>query len=83
MEILLGLLAVVWWVWYERTELSTCRIDPRVGSGHKFAGFWRVESGRVSTSDFLDFTDYFLVPESIAIFKYYIRIDSLIRIFNK
>ena len=24
----------------------------RVGSGHDFAGFWRVGSGRVSTSDF-------------------------------
>ena len=27
----------------------------RVGSGHDFAGFWRVGSGRVSTSDFLVF----------------------------
>ena len=33
-------------------ELSTGRMDPRVGSGHDFAGFWRVGSGRVSTSDF-------------------------------
>ena len=24
----------------------------RVGSGHDFAGFWRVGSGRVSTSEF-------------------------------
>ena len=36
------------------TELSTGRKDPRVGSGlvvsgHDFAGFWRVGSGRVST----------------------------------
>ena len=46
-----------------RPELSTGRMDPRVGSGrvgsgrvgsgHDFAGFWRVGSGRVSTSDFL------------------------------
>ena len=27
----------------------------RVGSGHDFAGFWRVGSGRVSTSDLLVF----------------------------
>ena len=27
----------------------------RVGSGHDFAGFWRVGSGRVSTSDLLFF----------------------------
>ena len=45
-------------LWYGgRTELSTGRMDPRVGSGrvgsgHDFAGFWRVGSGRVSTSDF-------------------------------
>ena len=25
-------------------ELSTGRMDPRVGSGHDFAGFWRVGS---------------------------------------
>ena len=48
-------------------ELSTGRMDPRVGSGrvgsgHDFAGIWR---GRVSTSDFSVFTDYFLVPKSI------------------
>ena len=41
------------------SELSMGRMDPRVGSGrigvgsgHNFAGFWRVVSGRVSTSDF-------------------------------
>ena len=28
----------------------------RVGSGHDFAGFWRVGSGRVSTSDFPSFS---------------------------
>ena len=38
--------------WYS-AELSTGRMDPRVGSGHDFVGFWRVGSGRVSTSDFL------------------------------
>ena len=27
-----------------RAELSTGRMDPRVGSGHDFAGFWRVGS---------------------------------------
>ena len=47
----------------------------RVGSGHDFVGFLRVWSGRVSTFDFLVFSDYFSVPESIGIFKYYIRID--------
>ena len=32
------------------TELSTGRMDPRVGSGHGFAGFWPFdESSRVST----------------------------------
>ena len=59
-----------------KPELSTGRMDPRVGSGrvgsgrvgsgHDFAGFWRVGSGRVSTSDFfIVFTDYFLVPKSM------------------
>ena len=28
------------------TELSKGRMDPRVGSGHDFAEFWRVESGQ-------------------------------------
>ena len=56
------------------TELSTGRIDPRVGSGrigsgqigsgHDFAGFWRVVSGQ--HFGFMSFfTEYFLVPESI------------------
>ena len=54
----------------------------RVGLGHDFAGFWRVGSGRVSTSDFSFFTDYFLVPESIWIFEYYIRIDWFSTIFS-
>ena len=56
-------------------ELSTGRMDLRVGSSHDFAGIWPVGSGRVSTSDFSVFTDYFLVPKSIWIFGYYIRID--------
>ena len=47
------------------SELSTGRMDPRVGSGRvtilpDFRG-----SDRFSTLDFLFFTDYFLVPESI------------------
>ena len=38
-------------------EMSTGRMDPRVGSGRigsglDFAGFWRVGPSRVSTSDF-------------------------------
>ena len=42
------------------SELSTGRIDPRVGSGHDFAGFLRVGSGQHFV--FLKFfTDYFLV----------------------
>ena len=70
-------------------SLSTGRMDPRVGSG-------RVESGRVTIlSDFGGsgrvgsalrifqfFTDYFLVPKSIWIFEYYIRIDWFSTIFN-
>ena len=45
-------------------ELSTGRMDPRVGSvgsGHDVSGFWRVGLGRVSTSSFQFFTDYFLI----------------------
>ena len=52
------------------SELSTGRMDPRVGSGrvrvgsgHDFAGFWRVGSGQ--NLGFFIFTYYFLVPESI------------------
>ena len=52
-----------------RPELSTGRMDPRVGSGHDFAGFWRVGSALQIFKFFLlifkFFTDYFLVPESI------------------
>ena len=39
-------------------------------------------SGRVSTSDFSVFIDYFLGPKSIWIFEYYIRIDWFAMIFN-
>ena len=65
-------------------ELSTGRMNPLVGSGHDFAGFCRVGSGRVDQHvGFLKFfTDYFLVPESIWIFEYYIRIDCFSTIFN-
>ena len=72
-----------------KSELSTGRMDPRVGSdrvgsGHDFARLWRVGSGRVSTSDFFYFfTEYFFVPESIWIFEYYIRIELFSTIFNK
>ena len=48
---------------YDCSELSTGRMDPQVGSGRvtflpDFSG-----TGRVSTSDFKFFTDYFLVPD--------------------
>ena len=53
-----------------RPELSTGRMDPLVGSGR--VGLSRVTilpdfggSGRVSTSDFVVYTDYSLVPKSI------------------
>ena len=61
------------------TELSTGRMDPRVGSGHDFAGFWRVGS---ALRIFKLFTDYFFVPESIWIFEYCIRIDWFSTIFS-
>ena len=47
-------------------QLKKCytfvRMDPRVGSGHNFAGFWRVGS---ALRILYLFTGYFLVPESI------------------
>ena len=53
----------------------------RVGSGHDFAGFWRVGSGQhFGFSSF--FTDYFLVPKSMWIFEFYIRIDWFSTIFD-
>ena len=60
-------------------ELFTGRMDPRFGSGHDFAGFGRVGS---ALRIFKFFTDYFLVPESIWIFEYCIRIDWFSTIFN-
>ena len=58
----------------------------RAGLGHDFAGFWRVfgGSGRVGSAlrIYYFFTNYFLVPESIRIFEYYIRIDCFSSIFN-
>ena len=54
------------------TELSTGRMDPRVGSGRVGSGrvgsrFCRILAGRVGSAlrIFKFFTDYFLVPESI------------------
>ena len=64
---------------HRKAELSTGRMGPagRVGSGRvtilpDFGG-----SGRVGSAFriFKFFTDYFLVPESIWIFEYCIRID--------
>ena len=59
--------------WYLILRLDTNQSCPRVGldgpagrvgSGHDFAGFWRVGSGQ--HFGFFSFsTDYFLVPESI------------------
>ena len=62
-----------------KPELSTGRMDPRVGSR-----FYRILAGRVGSAlwIFKFFTDYFLVPKSIWIFKYYIRIDWFSTIFN-
>ena len=39
----------------DSAELSTGRMDPRVGSGHNFTGYWRVGSSWVSSSNFLVF----------------------------
>ena len=52
-----------WWV-SARVVHGSDGPAGRVGSGHDFAGFWRVGSAfRI----FKFFTDYFLVPESIRI----------------
>ena len=59
-------------------ELSTGRMQPRFGSGRVMIMPDFV--GRV-TSDFKVFTDYFLVPESIWISEYCIRIDWFSTIF--
>ena len=70
-------------------ELSTGRMDPRVGSGRVGSGRVTIlpdfgGSGRVGSAlrIFKFFTDYFLVPESIWIFEYCIRIDWFSTIFN-
>ena len=48
------------------------RESGRVGSGHNFAGIWRVGSDIGSTLRIFHlFTDHLLVPKSIWIFKYY------------
>ena len=59
-------------------------MEPRVVSGRvtilpDFGGSGRVGS---ALQIFQFFTDYFLVPESIWIFEYYIRIDWFSTIFN-
>ena len=54
----------------------------RVGSGRVTILPDFVGSGRVSTFDLLGFTGYFLVPESIRIFEYYIQFDWFLSIFN-
>ena len=57
------------------SELSTGRMDPRIGSGHDLPDFGG--SGRVGPALRIlqFFTGYFLVPKSIRIFECYIRID--------
>ena len=51
--------------------------------GSQFFGFWRVGSGQHFFYLFLFLTDYYcLVPESILIFEYYIRVDRFFTIFN-
>ena len=59
------------------SEMSTGRMDPRVGLGHDFAGNL---AGLVGSAlrIFQFFTDYLLVPKSIWIFEYYIWIDCMI-----
>ena len=66
------------------SELSTGRMDPRVGSGRVGSRFCWILAGRVGSAlrIFKFFTEYFFVPESIWIFKYCIRIDWFYTIFN-
>ena len=40
------------------TELSTGRMDPRVGSGHDFAGFW---ARRVGSGQHFEFVSFLLI----------------------
>ena len=51
-------------------KLTTDRPVGRVGSR-----FCRILAGRVGSALRIFFTDYFLVPESIGIIEYCIRID--------
>ena len=61
-------------------RIESSRVGSRVGSGHDFAGFWRIgRVGRVST---LVFADQLWVSESIWIFEYCIRIGGFSTIFN-
>ena len=76
--------------WPERRKLS-CSVKPRVVHG---PGAWlHGLAGRVTILPdfggsgqhfgfFSFFTDYFLVPESIGIFEYYIRINWFSTIFD-
>ena len=63
------------------SELSTGRMDQRVGSGRIGSRFCQILAGRVGSAlqIFKFFADYFLVPESILIFEYYIRIIDFLR----
>ena len=49
------------------SELSTGRMDSRVGSGRVVSRFCRILAGRVGSAlrIFKFFTDYILIPESI------------------
>ena len=70
------------------TSVVTAQSCPRVGwtrgSGRVGSRFCRILAGLVGSAlrIFKFFTDYFLVPESIWIFEYYIRIDWFLTIFN-
>ena len=58
----------------------------RVGSGRVGSRFFRILAGRVGSGQhfgfFSFFTDYFLVPKSMWIFEYYIRMDWFSTIFD-
>ena len=66
------------------SELSTGRMDPRVGSGRVGSRFCWILAGRVGSALRIIrfFTEYFLVPESIWNFEYCIRFDCFSTIFN-
>ena len=64
-------------------ELSTGRIDPRVGSDRVGSRFCQILARRVlSAPCFKSIHYYFLVPESVWIFEYYIRMDCFSTIFD-